>query len=491
VLAQLVAGLVRPSSGSLKIGGHEVVDLPIAVLGRRIAYVGGESSLMSGTVGDNLYYVLKHRPVTPAAYTASEAGQRRRVLAEAAIAGNSVQDIQADWIDHDMLGVSDSAGLRKAALGALKTADMVDDVYQLGLRVTIDTKAQPDLVQRLLSARLAVRQRLAQPENAPLVEPFDPAKFIVNATLAENLFFGTADAEAFDPENLGGNEYVREVLRKAKLTGDFFKIGMAVASDLLELAGDLPAGNSLLAEFSVIRIEDLPQYRPVVDKAKRDGAKGLSAAEQAMILSVPFKIVPMRDRHVQIGPNFKEKLLLARRSFSADLPDALKDKVEFFDPGRFNSALTLRDNILFGKVAINQAQAAQRANGLISAVVAELELRDTIVEAGLAFHVGTRGARLAVAQRQKLAIARALLKNADLVVLAEATSALDAASDARVAEALLNRHKGRGVLWALQNPNAAKRFDRVLMMAEGRVVEEGSFQELVDNDGVFAELLKN
>lgn len=124
-------------------------------------------------------------------------------------------------------------------------------------------------------------------------------------------------------------------------------------------------------------------------------------------------------------------------------------------------------------------------------MVAELELRDTIVEAGLAFHVGTRGARLAVAQRQKLAIARALLKNADLVVLAEATSALDAASDARVAEALLNRHKGRGVLWALQNPNAAKRFDRVLMMAEGRVVEEGSFQELVDNDGVFAELLKN
>ena len=47
------------------------------------------------------------------------------------------------------------------------------------------------------------------------------------------------------------------------------------------------------------------------------------------------------------------------------------------------------------------------------------------------------------------------------------------------------------MLWALQNPNAAKRFDRVLMMAEGRVVEEGSYQDLVDNDGAFADLLKN
>ncbi len=491
VVAQLVAGLVRPTSGSLRVGGHEIVDIPIAVLGRRIAYVGGESSLMSGTVGDNLYYVLKHQPVKPAEYTGSEAGQRRRFLAEAAIAGNSVQDIRADWIDHAMLGVGDAGGLRRKALEVLKTADMLEDVYQLGLRVTIDTKAQPDLVQRLLRARQAVRERLAEPENAPLVEPFDPARFIVNATLAENLFFGTADAEAFDPENLGGNEYVRDVLRKARLTGEFFKIGMAVASDLLELAGDLPAGNSLLAEFSVIRIEDLPQFRPVVDKAKRDGAKALSAAEQAMILSVPFKIVPMRDRHVQIGPNFKEKLLLARRSFSADLPSSLKDKVEFFTPDRFNSALTLRDNILFGKVAINQAQAAQRANALISSVVNELELRDTIVEAGLAFHVGTRGARLSAAQRQKLAIARALLKNADLVVLAEATTALDAASDARVAEALLDHHKGRGVLWALQNPAAAKRFDRILMMAEGRVVEEGRYQDLIDSDGAFAALLRS
>lgn len=490
VLAQLVAGLVRPTSGSLRVGGHEIGDLPNAVLGRRISYVGGESGLMSGTLGDNLYYVLKHRPVRPAELPANEAARRRRALAEAAIAGNSTDDVAAGWIDYEALGVGDAEGLKRQALEALATADMIDDVYQLGLRVNISAQAQPDLVSRLLRARAAMRARLADPANAQLVEPFNPQSFIMNATLAENLFFGTADPGAFDPENLGDNPYVRSVLRRTRLEDEFAEIGVTVAGNLLELAGDLPAGNSLLAEFSVIRIEDLPQFRPVVDKARRDGAKALKGAERAMVLSVPFKLVPLRDRHVTIGPAFKEKMLEARHNFADGLPAALKGKVEFFDPERFNSALTLRDNILFGKVALNQAQAAQRANAMIAEVIAELDLRDTIVEAGLAFHVGTRGSRLSAAQRQKLALARACLKNPDLLVLAEATTALDGASDARIADALLKRFKGRGVVWAVQKASAARRFDRVLVMADGSVVEEGRYADLEANGSRLADLIK-
>jgi putative ABC transport system ATP-binding protein len=489
VLAQLVSGLVRPTAGSLKIAGREAAEIPLAVFGRRIAYVGNEPGILTGTLGENLYYVLKHRPIRPADYAPGEAARRRRALAEAAIAGNSVDDIAADWIDYEALGAGDAEGLKRQALAALAAADMIEDVYQLGLRVNIDAKAQPDLVARLLRARAAMRARLADPAHAALVEPFDPDSFIMNATLAENLFFGTADASAFDPENLGENPYVRSVLQRADLEDAFAEIGLTVAANLLELAGDLPAGNSLLAEFSVIRLEDLPQFRPAVDKAKREGIRALDRAERAMLLSVPFKIVPLRDRHVAIGPAFKEKMLRARRLFAEGLPAALKGKVEFFDPDRFNSALTLRDNILFGKVALNQAQAAQRANAMISEVIVELGLRDTIVEAGLAFHVGTRGARLSAAQRQKLAIARALLKNTDLLVLAEATTALDGASDARIAEAVLARFRGRGVIWALHKASAARRFDRVLVMVDGNVAEEGSYADLESNGSRFAELV--
>ncbi|MGQ0677316.1 MAG: ABC transporter transmembrane domain-containing protein [Rhodospirillales bacterium] len=491
VLGQLLAGLVRPSSGTVRVGGRDVAEVPMAVLGRRIAYVGSDTGLATGTVGDNLHYVLKHRPVRPAEYGANEAAAVRRALAEAAIAGNSTDDVRAGWIDHDTLGLADEAGLKQATLKALAMADMIEDVYQLGLRVTIDVKRAPELVARLLKARAAMRARLADQANAQLVEPFDPAKFIVNATLAENLFFGTADPAAFDPETLGSNAYVLAVLQRAELSDAFLEMGLAVIGNLIELVGDVADGSSLLAEVSVVKLDELPDYRPVVDKAKREGAASLNADERAMMMSVPFKLVPTRDRHVQITDAFKAKMLAARRAFAEGLPEKLKGRVEFFDPEKFNTALTLRDNILFGKVALNQAQAMQRANAMMAEVIAELSLHDAIVEAGLGFQVGTRGSRLSAAQRQKLGVARAALKRPDLLVLAEATTALDAASDARVVDGVLREFKGKGLYWALQKASTARRFPRVVVMAEGRIAEEGGFEELEKKEGsALAELLK-
>jgi len=491
VLGQLVAGLVRPASGSVRIGGREIAEVPMAVLGRRIAYVGSDTGLATGTVGENLHYVLKHRPVKPADYQANEAAVVRRALAEAAIAGNSTDDIRAQWIDHEALGFGDADGLKQGTLKALAMADMIEDVYQLGMRVTIDAARNEYLVARLLKARASMRARLADPANAQLVEPFDPGKFIMNATLAENLFFGTADPAAFDPENLGRNAYVLEVLKKAGLDGEFLEMGLAVIGNLLELVGDVSEGSSLLAEVSVVKLDELPDYRPAVDKAKRESAAALDAEERAMMMSVPFKLVPTRDRHVEMAEGFKAKMLAARRAFGEGLPDKLKGSVDLFDPEKFNRALTLRDNILFGKVALNQAQATQRAGAMMAEVIAELGLHDAIVEAGLGFQVGTRGSRLSAAQRQKLGVARAALKRPDLLALAEATTALDAAADARVTDGVLRELTGRGVLWALQKPSAAKRFDRVVVMAEGRVVEEGAFAELEKKEGsALAALLK-
>ncbi len=491
VLGQLLAGLVRASSGSVRLGGRDIAEVPMAALGRRIAYVGSDTGLATGTVGDNLHYVLKHRPVRPAEYEPNEAAAVRRALAEAAIAGNSTDDIRAQWIDHEALGLKDEPDLKRSTLKALAMADMIEDVYQLGLRVTIDVKRSPELVARLLKARAAMRARLADQANAQLVEPFDPAKFIMNATLAENLFFGTADPAAFDPETLGSNAYVLAVLKQAELGDEFLAIGLTVIGDLLELVGDVSEGSTLLADVSVVKLDELPDYRPVVDKAKREGAQSLGAEEQAMMMSVPFKLVPTRDRHVQMTDAFKAKILEARKAFAAGLPEKLKDSVEFFDPQKFNTALTLRDNILFGKIALNQAQALQRANAMMAEVIVELDLHDAIVEAGMGFQVGTRGSRLSAAQRQKLGVARATLKRPDLLVLAEATTALDAASDSRVVDGVLREFKGVGVYWALQKASTAKRFGRVVVMADGRVAEEGSFAELEKKEGsVLATLLK-
>ena len=185
---------------------------------------------------------------------------------------------------------------------------------------------------------------------------------------------------------------------------------------------------------------------------------------------------------VSLAFNCGGRLLEARAIFAADLPDALRDSVEFFDPGRYNAAASLQDNILFGKVVYGQAEAAARIGSLISATLDDLGLRGSVLEAGLAFEVGVGGGRLSSAQRQKLAIVRAMLKKPDLLIFSEATSALDPSVQDRIAQAVLGERDGKGVIWVLNRPAMAARFARVAVLEDGRLVEIGPFAEL-DRDG--------
>ena len=174
----------------------------------------------------------------------------------------------------------------------------------------------------------------------------------------------------------------------------------------------------------------------------------------------------------------KQKLLAARRLFAENLPADLAGTVERFDAGKYNAAATLQDNILFGKLAYGQARGAERVTALVGEVVDNLGLRPAVMEVGLGFHAGIGGARLSQSQRQKLALARAVLKRPDILILNEATATLDSASQGRVMENLLDESQRRGVVWVLHRAGLARRFDRVLVMQAGRVVEKGTFDDL-------------
>jgi putative ABC transport system ATP-binding protein len=157
--------------------------------------------------------------------------------------------------------------------------------------------------------------------------------------------------------------------------------------------------------------------------------------------------------------------------------------VEFFDPARYNSAATLQDNILFGKIVTGQAGAVERITQLVRELTDDLGLRPMVVRNGLDFHVGVGGARLSAADRQKVAMVRALLKRPALLVLDQAAAVLDPASQARVVEGVLRERKGQAVAWVLSRPEYAERFGVVLVMERGRLVEKGAFAELKRKTG--------
>ncbi|MCU0985114.1 MAG: glucan ABC transporter ATP-binding protein/ permease [Acetobacteraceae bacterium] len=103
--------------------------------------------------------------------------------------------------------------------------------------------------------------------------------------------------------------------------------------------------------------------------------------------------------------------------------------------------------------------------------------------------VGERGASLSGGQRQRLAIARALIKNPPILILDEATSALDAATEARVQQALKALMAGRTTFVIAHRLSTVREADIILVFAEGKIAERGSFDELVAKGGVFADLV--
>src|SRR5437764_2191129 len=488
-LALLLARLARPSSGRITVGGLDFAELPVAVIGRRIGYAAAMPYLFAGTLRDNLLLALRHIPLRPPEYDETLARERERQLYEARRSGNIDFDLQADWIDYRSAGVSGPAELTERIAEILRRLDFEEDIYGLGLRGRLDPAAQPELAQRLLEARRALEQRLVAEGITNLVETYDPERYNSNATVAENLLFGTPIGPTFELDALADNIHVRRVLDQLGLTDELVEAGRQVAATMTEMFAGLPPEHEFFEQFSFIGAHELPEFAAVLAAAESGGVGGLDRQQRDKLLSLPFKLIAARHRLGILEEGMQQRLLEARRAFRESLPDEARSQIEFFDPARYNAAASLQDNILFGKIAYGEADATVRVPQLLREVLDALSLRSAVMDVGLGYHVGTAGSRLSLAQRQRAAIARALLKRPDLLILNEATSGLDAPAQAKVAAGLREEMAGRGLIWVLHRASLARNFDRVLVMSGGKLQEQGRFEELDRKDSLTALLM--
>lgn len=485
-LGLVVAGLLQPTAGRLLIDGRVLHELPESVLGRRIGYVANPAHIFRGTIEDNLLYGLKHRPIRPRPADP----ELERQLHEARQSGNLALDPQADWVDDAAASAAGPEGRFAVMKHALALVRLDEDVYQFGLRGRISSERQPELANAILNARRRMLRRLAEDRSlARLVEPFDPARYNTNATVAENLLFGTPVDERIDVERLVDHPYVREVLEQTGLVLPLLQVGYRLAQTMLELFTDLPPEHEYFRQFSFIDPERLPEYRALVQRADPDALNRLPRPDQDRLVALAFRLVPARHRLGLIDATIQAKVVTARQWLRQHLPPDLQGAIAFFDPDTYNDALPLQENILFGKVAYGQAQAHERTTALVRELLEDLGLRDQVLQVGLQFECGVGGSRLGLAQRQKLALAREIVKRPALLILQNPLAALDAADQEAIRAALLEEFEGRSLMWILGNADWAPHFDRVIVMQNGRVAAFGTFDQLEREPQAVATLL--
>jgi ATP-binding cassette subfamily B protein len=221
------------------------------------------------------------------------------------------------------------------------------------------------------------------------------------------------------------------------------------------------------------RASVIEHFDLTIRPGERVGLVGYSGAGKSTVLSLLQRFQDVSDGHILIdGHDIRDVTKDSLRNVMALVPQ---------DISLFHR--TVRENLCYGRPDTSDAE--------MLAAAETARCRDFIeaLPQGFDTLVGDRGIMLSGGQRQRLAIARALLKNAPILLLDEATSALDTESEQLIQAALDDLMQGRTVIAIAHRLSTLRRFDRIIVMDRGRIIDDGTPFELARRPGPYRDLL--
>ncbi|NKW78123.1 ABC transporter ATP-binding protein [Rhodobacteraceae bacterium R_SAG7] len=180
------------------------------------------------------------------------------------------------------------------------------------------------------------------------------------------------------------------------------------------------------------------------------------------------------------------RILIDGQDISQVLQDSLRQHIGMVQQDSSLLHRSVRDNLLYGRPDASEEEmiaAAQKAH----AHDFILDLEDPQGRKGYDAHVGERGVKLSGGQRQRVTLARVILKDAPILLLDEATSALDSEVEAAIQETLYGMMEGKTVIAIAHRLSTIAQMDRILVLDEGKIVEQGTHEALLSDGGLYAQ----
>ncbi|MBK5568049.1 ABC transporter transmembrane domain-containing protein [Ensifer sp. SSB1] len=492
VLAEAFGRLVWPASGKVVIGGQDILEIPESVTGRRIAYASSDVYVFQGSLGDNLFYGLKHAPLTEVAYEGEGASHRKWEVIEARLAGNPYLDVNSDWIDYGSAGASGPDDLLVQIRPVLDAVLLTNDVMALAVRSTIDPNRHTAFAAGIVEMRSALRQSLEKEKLSDLVVFFEPGAYNVEATIGENMLFGTITDQVMWANALENHPFFKTILQRVGLRDTFYEMGIEIAENVVELFRDLPPDHPFFQQLTFMTAEEIPVYEAILQKVRSRGKGEVSEDDQIKIIRLCFDYIEPRHRFGLLTEEVMAKVVAARREFDEGLPADLAGMIEHYRPNRYIASGSIIDNVLFGRIGHKHADGSEKIRAIVRDLFEAGGLYNEVLAFGFDFNVGAGGKRLTAAQRQKLDLARALIRACDFYIFNQPLLALDQRVQEQVVRnvfSMLDR-AGRepAIVWVLANPSLLDLFDRVAQFENGRLVHDTGADAAVDDGRDYKEM---